>query len=175
MEDKTEKDPGGRPTKYLPKYAKEVFKLCLLGATDKEIADFFEVAESTVNLWKLEHKKFSESIRAGKRQADTQVANSLYRRALGYTFDEIHSEKLDIDGSVTVTDKGELSNEPTFRKKMIKKEVAPDVNAAIFWLKNRRPDLWRDKTEVDNNVSIKEYNIGFADETDKDKAITPKS
>lgn len=52
-------NPPGRPTDYRPEYAEHARKLCLLGATDKDLADWFEVVESTVNLWKLAHPEFS--------------------------------------------------------------------------------------------------------------------
>ncbi len=49
----------GRPTKYKAEYAEQAAKLCKLGATDAQLADFFEVSVSTVNLWKVEHREFS--------------------------------------------------------------------------------------------------------------------
>ncbi len=52
-----------RPTKYQEAYAEQARKLCLLGYTDAELADFFEVSESTINKWKLDYPKFSESIK----------------------------------------------------------------------------------------------------------------
>jgi hypothetical protein len=74
----------GRPSDYKPEYADQARKLCLLGATDKELAEFFNVVESTINLWKKEHPEFSESIKAGKDVADTLVVERLYARATGY-------------------------------------------------------------------------------------------
>ena len=81
---------AGRPSLYQPKFAEQAFKLCLLGATDKEMADFFEVEVSTINKWKLDYPEFSESIRAGKIDADANVSKSLYNRALGYDKDGKH-------------------------------------------------------------------------------------
>ncbi|MDR0754552.1 MAG: hypothetical protein LBF04_04105 [Prevotellaceae bacterium] len=72
----------GRPTDYAPEYAEQVFRLCLLGLIDREIAAFFEIAESTLNNWKLEHPEFLESIKKGKVQADANVAASLYKQAI---------------------------------------------------------------------------------------------
>ena len=76
---------GGRPTAYKKSFDKQVYKLCLLGATDAEIADFFDVAESTINLWKQKHKGFSESIKKGKEIADMAIAEGLFERAKGCT------------------------------------------------------------------------------------------
>lgn len=128
----------GRPTSYKTEYAGQAYKLCLLGATDKELADFFEVAESTLNLWKKENKEFSESIKKGKLPADAEVAHSLYRRATGYKTD-----------SVKVF---QFQGEPIIVP--IVEEVAPDTGAAMAWLKNRQKDKWRDKQEMD--LSVKE-------------------
>src|SRR6478752_4057215 len=79
----------GRPSKYKPDYAKQAAKLCLLGATDAQLADFFEVAVSTVNLWKVQYPEFSESIKLPKAESDTRVEQSLYMRAMGYEHDEV--------------------------------------------------------------------------------------
>ena len=58
--------------------------LSLLGFTDKQLAAFFEVAESTLNKWKLDFPAFSESLKKGKDVADAKVATSLYNRAIGW-------------------------------------------------------------------------------------------
>lgn len=77
----TKKNLGGRPTKYKASYNEEARKLCLLGMDDERLSKYFEVSVSTLNLWKLEHPKFSESIKSGKEKADAQIANSLYQKA----------------------------------------------------------------------------------------------
>lgn len=122
---------GGRPTKYKDDYDDQAYKLCLLGSTDKELANFFEVAESTINLWKLEHEGFSESIKRGKSLADANVAERLYKRAMGYEHKE--DKIFNNNGEALVVG--------------TTKHYAPDTTAAIFWLKNRQPELWRDKPE----------------------------
>ncbi len=147
---------GGRPTDYKPEFNDQVYKLCLLGATDKEIADFFEIAESTLNLWKKEKSGFSESIRAGKINADAEVAKSLYKRATGYQYDEITYEK--VGEGQTLTEVAETGLESVksdlYKKKVVTKEVAPDVAAQNIWLKNRRGRVtadaqrWADKVET---------------------------
>src|SRR5690606_9591061 len=83
-----EKSKGGRPTDYRPEYCELARNYCLLGAKDTELAVFFGVSESTLNLWKKEHPEFSESIKEGKEEADARVAQSLYHRATGYSHPE---------------------------------------------------------------------------------------
>lgn len=70
-----------RKTDYNKKYDKIAFNFCLLGYTDKKIAEAFGVVESTINLWKKKHPSFSESLRAGKDEADGHVVNALYSNA----------------------------------------------------------------------------------------------
>lgn len=123
---------GGRPSKYRDEFAQQAYKLCLLGHTDAELAEFFDVAESTVNEWKQQHEEFSESIKRGKAIADAEVVESLFKRATGYSHDDTHFSTY--EGVVTET--------PTT------KHYPPDPTALIFWLKNRQPKKWRDKHEV---------------------------
>lgn len=126
----------GRPSKYKEEFAEQARKLCLLGATDADMARFFEVSEATLNNWKHEHPAFLEALKAGKSLADGVIAESLYQRAKGYSHpeDDIRTVSLPAGGG------SEIVITPTI------KHYPPDTTACIFWLKNRRPDLWRDKT-----------------------------
>ncbi len=103
-----------------------------MGATDKDLADFFGVSETTINNWKNEHPKFLESIKEGKELADSNVAKSLYERANGYSHPDVHVSNY--QGDVTLTE--------------LTKHYPPDTTAGIFWLKNRQPGKWRDRKEV---------------------------
>jgi hypothetical protein len=124
--------PGGRPTDYREEYNEQAYKLCLLGATDKNLADFFEVTETTINNWKTDYPKFFESIKKGKEIADANVADRLYQRAMGYTHPEL----------ITATFQGKITDTME-----VEKHYPPDPTAAIFWLKNRQKERWRDKQE----------------------------
>lgn len=124
-----EGNDGGRPPKYQAAFAEQARKLCALGATDMELADFFGVARQTIYAWRNEHEEFSDAVCAGKERADTRVERSLYERAVGYTFE---SEKV-------FQHQGEVIRAP------IREHVPPDPSAALNWLKNRQPDQWRDK------------------------------
>lgn len=125
----------GRPSSYAPEFAAQAEKLCRLGATDQELADFFEVDVRTVYRWKHDHDDFCQALKAGKDAADERVVRSLYQRAIGYEQDEV---KIFMPGG---------AEEPVYAP--FRAKVAPDVTAAIFWLKNRRSQEWRDKHEVE--------------------------
>lgn len=140
---KEDKVPNaGRPTKYKKEYNDMVVKLCLMGATDKKIADFFNVAESTINLWKLKEPEFSESIKKGKIVADANVAASLYKRATGY---EVTTQKAI---KVRTHKNGEGSHEDV-KVVTVKESFPPDTTAIIFWLKNRVSDVYNDKHQIE--------------------------
>jgi len=129
---------GGRPTLYKDEYAEQAYKFCLLGATDTELADFFNVDERTINNWKTEHEEFFQSVTRGKVQADAEIANSFYNRAKGF---EIDSEKI-------FQSEGQIIRADT------KTYFPPDAGAALNWLKNRQPKKWRDKTEVETTIKV---------------------
>jgi len=129
---------AGRPSKYKPEFAEQAAKLCALGATDAQLADFFAVSVSTVNLWKVTHKEFSESIKVPKATADERIEQSLYRRAMGYEHDEVDIRVID----------HALVQTP------IRKYYPPDSTALIFWLKNRKPAEWRDKIEQEHSGAL---------------------
>lgn len=71
--DESEKKKRGRKSAYQKEYANQALKLCLLGATDKELADFFSVSEQTLNKWKKDYPEFLESLKKGKNIADANV------------------------------------------------------------------------------------------------------
>lgn len=126
----------GRPTEFKPEFVAQAEKLCGLGATDLELADFFGVDVRTIYRWKHTHDDFCQALKVGKDALDERVERSLYQRAVGYSF---ASEKIfHYQGEITRADTVE--------------HVPPDPGAAMSWLKNRRGESWREKTEVDVNV-----------------------
>jgi hypothetical protein len=120
-----------RPSKFKPEFTEQARKLCRLGATDGEMADFFGVVVSTFHLWKLQHPEFAKALKAAKAAADERVVRSLYQRAVGY-------EHEDVDIRVVA---GKLT------KTKLRKHYPPDTTACIFWLKNRQRGDWRDTQE----------------------------
>lgn len=132
--------PGGT-TKWRPEFVDQARQLCRLGATDGEVSEFFGVTTMTLWLWRGNVPELAEAMKVGKDQADERVARAMYQRAVGYTFD---SEK------VHVARDGEVTRIP------MKEHMPPDVAAASFWLKNRRPDAWQDKSyqNVTGDVTV---------------------
>lgn len=128
----------GRPTSFKDEYVEQAYKLCLLGHTDAELAQYFEVSEVTINAWKNAHPEFAEALRKGKWESDHAVIESLRKKAIGYTRKEIKY----------VEYQGEITEEVE-----VDKYYPPDTTAAIFWLKNRQPSKFRDKQEVDLAVT----------------------
>lgn len=130
-----EAKPLGCPTKYRAIYDEQAYKLCLLGMVDKELADFFEVEESTINNWKKEFPSFLESMNRGKKIANAEVAHSLYKRAVG--FERPDAVKIFMPAN---------AKKPVYAK--FTEYYPPDASAAFRFLLNREPEKWRDKREV---------------------------
>ena len=106
------------------------------GLIDEDIAHNVGISPATLYEWKKRFPEISEALKRGKEVVDIQVENALFKRAMGYEYEEtkiIISEK---DGK---------------RVETVKKQMPPDTTAQIFWLKNRKPEKWRDRVEVQNN------------------------
>jgi hypothetical protein len=104
------------------------------GLTDEQIAKNMGVALSTYYKWQLDHAEIAEALKKGKAPVDIEVEDALLKRAKGYDYEEVITEVYG-DGKKHV--------------KKIKKHMPPDVGAIVFWLKNRKKGLWRDRPEND--------------------------
>lgn len=143
------------PSKYRPEFAEQAAKLCKLGATDLELADFFRVSERTINTWKVEYAPFAQALKRGKHEADDRVEQSLYRRAIGYSHEAVKIFCMKDDAEPLEVSKEQKRRRSRMRVKKVKytEHYAPDTTACIFWLKNRVPDFWRDKFDVDTGLT----------------------
>lgn len=142
----------GRPTKYRPEFATQAEKLCALGATDADLADFFEVNVRTIWDWSCQREDFSLALRAGKDALDERVERSLYQRAVGYTFDSV---KIFMPAG---------AKEPIHAP--YREHIPPDPGAAKLWLCNRRPEKWRDRKELtgaDGTPLVPVLNVTYGD------------
>lgn len=109
------------------------------GLTDEQIASNMGITRKTLAEWKTKYSDICDTLKRGKEVVDIQVENALLKRALGYSYKEVTREK------IFNPETGQYELMPT---KEVTKEVVPDTTAQIFWLKNRRPDMWRDKKGV---------------------------
>lgn len=135
---------GGRPSKYRHEFVRQAYHLALLGATDADLANAFDVRLSTVALWKRRQPEFSDALKKGKSEADANVAKSLYRRAIGYSHPAV---------KIIAVAQGNNQGSAVEQVPYVER-YPPDTVAAIFWLKNRRPDLWRDKRDVEHSGAV---------------------
>ena len=134
---------AGRPTKYKSEYAKIAKKMCELGATDFDIVEALGIARSTFYKWRNDHKPFSDALKVGKTVSDDRVEMSLYRKAVGFEYEAV--KIFQFQGEEVIVPYTEV--------------VAPDTTAAIFWLKNRKPDQYRANPDGDNGDEAQPLNI----------------
>ena len=120
------------------------------GLTDEQIAYNVGISRSTLNSWKDKYSNISDTLKRGKEVIDRQVENALLKRALGYEYTETTREYIpELDAMKTT--------------KKVTKQVAPDTTAQIFWLKNRKPDKWRDKREVEDRSAVDKLDMILAE------------
>lgn len=100
------------------------------GLSEEQISKNMGISRSTLKEWKQKYPAISATLKKGKQVADIEVENALFKRATGY---EVEETKVEIDSNG--------------KKHMVKitKHIAPDPTSIIYWLKNRRPEKWRDK------------------------------
>ena len=119
LPEKPRRGPCGSP--YQQEFVAQARKLCAIGGTGEDLAEFFEVSLSTIRRWLRQRPEFAEAVKAGRARADERVARSLYRLAVGYT------------RQTTKTYFPEGSNEPV--SVPCEEHVPPDKEAAFRWLK----------------------------------------
>ena len=140
------------------------------GLTDEQIAEKIGIIRSTIYEWKKKYPDISDALKRGKEVVDVEVENALLKRAKGYKYTEVTRE------IAADPETGELGLQIT---KTVTKEVVPDVTAQIFWLKNRKPEVWRDRKDIavegkldidmteeqlDNEIANLEKALGIRDE-----------
>lgn len=99
------------------------------GLSDEQIAHNCGISRTALWKWKKRFPELTQALRKGREVVDYEVENALLKRALGYAYTETTAEDPARNG----------------KRRETTKQMAPDVSAQIFWLKNRRPDKWRDK------------------------------
>ncbi len=115
------------------------------GLTEEQIAHNMGIRRETLIEWKRKYPNISNTLKRGKEIIDRQVENALLKRALGYSYKETTRE--------LIFDKETGKTEFKITKE-VEKEVVPDTTAQIFWLKNRKPEEWREKQEVQMSGAV---------------------
>lgn len=123
------------------------------GLTDEQLAEKMGINPATLYDWKNKHPEISEALKKGKEIVDIQVENALLKRALGYEYMEERVEISEKDGRKVI---------------QTTKTVPPDTTAQIFWLKNRRPDKWRDKPEEQTEDATQTIEAYLREQGNKD-------
>ncbi|EAO54739.1 Phage protein [Bacillus thuringiensis serovar israelensis ATCC 35646] len=121
---------------------------------DEQIALTWVLLAFTLHNWRKKHPIMDQAVRRGKEVVDREVENALLKRALGYTYEEVTVEKQQVSEDDDFQD---------VETKRVKRQVAPDTTAVIFWLKNRKPDAWRDRREIDHSGEMKQTIVQKAD------------
>jgi transposase-like protein len=133
--------PAGRPTDYRPEYIERAKEMCISGATDAELAEEFDVSVTTLYNWRAKYPEFLQALKIPKEIADNRVERSLFERATGYTRESV---------KIFCSKDGAITQVPFLE------HVPPDPTSMIFWLKNRKPDQWREKSELEVTGNLAE-------------------
>lgn len=147
------------------------------GLTDEQMAHNMGISRSTLNDWKKKHPDISDTLKRGKEVVDRIIENSMIKNATGYDYEEVtygtvemssdeHAERVDAEVDVFMQKNPKATSEerlqfiasiPRTKEVVIKrvmKHKAPETLAQIFWLKNRKPELWRDKQEINHSGGL---------------------
>lgn len=120
-------------SKYQQRCLAVAVKACEeFNATDRELAELLQITDYTLANWKDKHPDFAEAVSKAKAVADARVEAKLFERAVGYSYRA--QKATQFKGEPVVIDYEE--------------HIPPDVEAQKFWLKNRQPDKWSDKRDL---------------------------
>lgn len=137
---------AGRPVLWRSGFPLIAYEMALLGAEDKDIARAFGIQKEKFLKWVEEKPELRQALEEGKILADSKVAASLYKRAVGFTYEE----------EVLHVIKGEVV------RTVVTKYVIPDPWSANKWLSARQPQLWTDvsKSEITHtNININKFDF----------------
>lgn len=112
------------------------------GLSDEQIVKNMGINVSTLYTWKNKYNEINEALKKNKDVADREVENALYKSAQGYDVTETVEERR--------FNKKTGEYEMVVTKKTVR-HIPPSNTAQIFWLKNRKPEEWREKREVEQN------------------------
>lgn len=141
-------DDGPSPARYNKKMARKIYMLSTIGLTQAQMAVQLDMSVKTLESWIHKRPECKDAYQKGKLIHDTSVQETLLKRALGYSYEE-----------VSVHEGVDSIGRPYSRKSTVTKHVLPDPTCMIFWLKNRHRDQWNDvqqhqiQSKVDVNIT----------------------
>jgi DNA-binding XRE family transcriptional regulator len=136
------------------------------GYRDEDIYNTLGIARQTYYNWMEKYPEFAEAVRKGKRVVDAEIENKLLDNARGHVFWEETQELAKVKNPET----GRIEEKLITTKKVLK-YVKPDTTAQIFWLKNRKPDVWRDKQHVEHEGQIGVTGLDYMSDEELEKAL----
>ena len=143
---------GGRPPKYdAGLHPGLAAALLVAGLIEKEVARMMQIDESLLSKWKVDHPEFLEALRDPKALVDKEVVSLLLKRARGFEVTETKFYEETTPAHQVMNREGLMVTIPAVtktHKEVTKKQLAPNMSAIIFWLKNRQPNVWRDRQEL---------------------------
>lgn len=134
--EKKRKSNAGARSKYDDGFPEIAEGYARRGLSDADIAKNLGISLDAYYRYQKLYSEFYEAIRRGKRPANIIVENALYKRCVGFEYDEVTQE-------IGKDEKGKQ----VVKKKIVKKHIVPDINAIRFWLTNREPELWKNIRE----------------------------
>jgi len=145
------------------------------GLTVKDACEKIGISDRVVLVWKKRYPEFKAALKRGKAPVDNNVVSALYKNAIGYGFEEVVTEpkKLTVE---EIEERSKMENPPPIpliKKKVTTKYIPPNVIAQIFWLKNRLPEQWRDRSEAKITGKI-EYTIKLPPRPNEDIKVGEK-
>jgi hypothetical protein len=129
----------GRKSDFVPEMIHEIEQLARLGASNEDIAEFYRISQSTVEVWFRNNPRLYEAKKRGSIQADMQVVDSLWKNANGYDYTK--TEKVYNQKGICIS------------VKQTTERVKGDTTAQIFWLTNRQPEYWRHQNRITHEHS----------------------
>jgi hypothetical protein len=129
---------SGRKSTFLVQYVQIAKQMAYLGATDRDLAEAFGTTIAVIWKWKTMHPAFGSALKLGKEEPDARTKRSLYQRANGYSYDAV---KIFMPAGAKA---------PVIVPYV--EHVPPDPTSAIFWMKNRDPEHWRDVQQLEHAI-----------------------
>lgn len=133
--DNLEARQQGREINYHPGFCHIAERACIISSTNVDLAEMFGASTTAITFWQNKYPDFARAVAAGKARADEQVEKSLAHRANGYSYEE----------EVLITVAGPRGSGSSVERHKVKKHFPPDPTSMIFFLKNRKPQDWRER------------------------------